>query len=380
MSQSKPNILYLATEYDAPGMRPYARTIINTMWQEGDRVLVVTRYGVDAKAFPTIPADAVTWIEYPTSLISKALFRFWPTSVTNAIKKIVSSCSIDLVYSLTGELILAGSVKKLQREVPLLYTVHDAVYHDYKFSNIFQWFKDRIIIAWPQQRLFRHTHHKVTNSMEQLDQLRRSFPGSDSHYAPFPTLVNDDIVQGSSEVPELKSLLGGYILFFGTLHLYKGVHLLYDAYLAHPELQALPLVIAGTKDIYFERHADEKNVIWINRFVDDSEVADLFSRAAVVVYPYISATQSGVTSIASYFGKPMVLSNLPFFLQTCGDASGVEFFPQGDSDALAAAISRAMQSPSSTRPLYDRQYSTESFRNALMSIVQTIGLHNKPDS
>ena len=50
------------------------------------------------------------------------------------------------------------------------------------------------------------------------------------------------------------------------------------------------------------------------RFIKDSEVRDLFSRAAVVVYPYISATQSGVTSIASYFDKPMVLSDLPFWL------------------------------------------------------------------
>lgn len=369
MSQSKPNILFLATEYDAPGMRPYARTIINNMWQEGDRVLIVTRYGADLTAFPGIPADAFTWIDYPTGLFSKALFRFLPTSVTSALKQMVSRLDIDVVYSLTGELILAGSVRKLQQKVPLLFTVHDAVYHDYKFSNVLQWVKDRLIIARPHRLMLTRTRHQVTNSREQLELVTRLFPDHQVHYAPFPTLVNDVILRGGKQVQELQSVDGGYILFFGTLHLYKGVHLLYEAYLSHPELQSRPLVIAGTKNIYFERRPDEKGVIWINRFVEDSEVADLFSRAAVVVYPYISATQSGVASIASCFGKPMVLSDLPFFRQTCSGYDGVEFFPAGDSEALAAAITRSLQSPGSTSELYQREYAPQVMRETLEGII-----------
>lgn len=369
MSQSKPNILFLATEYDAPGMRPYACTIINTMWQEGDRVLIVTRYGADMNAFPGIPADAFTWIDYPIGLISKALFRFLPTSVTSALKQMVSGQDIDMVYSLTGELILAGSVKKLQREVPLLFTVHDAVYHDYKFSNVFQRMKDSLIIERPHRLMLSRTPHQVTNSREQQELVIRRFPDHQVHYAPFPTLVNEEILNGGKQVQELQSVDSGYILFFGTLHLYKGVHLLYDAYLSHPELQSCPLVIAGTKDVYFDRRPDEKGVIWINRFVDDSEVADLFSRAAVVVYPYISATQSGVVSIASCFGKPMVLSDLPFFRQTCGGYDGVEFFPAGDTEALAAAITRSLNSSGTTSDLYHSEYAPQVMRETLQGII-----------
>ena len=102
-------------------------------------------------------------------------------------------------------------------------------------------------------------------------------------------------------------------------------------------------------------------------------MGDLFSRAAVVVYPYISATQSGVTSIASYYGKPMVLSDLPFFKQTCEGCQGIEFFPAGNSDALATAISRALQCAQvNTRPLYDRQYAPEALRNALDTIISSL--------
>jgi len=172
-------------------------------------------------------------------------------------------------------------------------------------------------------------------------------------------------------VAELKDVPDGYILFFGTVQLYKGVHLLYDAYIHHPELNSRPLVVAGAGTAYFKRENDD-NAIFINRFMEDSELRDLFSRAAVVVYPYISATQSGVTSIASYFGKPMVLSDLPFFKQTCDGSEGVEFFSSGDSEALAAAIGRCLQSPSSSSGLYQRVYSPEAMRTALEGAIGTI--------
>ena len=131
-------------------------------------------------------------------------------------------------------------------------------------------------------------------------------------------------------------------------------------------------MIAGTQNIYFERQANEKNVFFINRFIDDSEVRDLFERASVIVYPYISATQSGVVSIASYFDKPMVLSDLPFFKQTCEGCEGVEFFTTNDRESLAAAIGHTLQSPASTRPLYDREYAPEALVTALDLIIQQL--------
>lgn len=365
------HILFLATEYDAPGMRPYARNIINTMWQAGDHVLIVTRYGADNQAFPNIPASSITWIDYPESTWQRALFRYFPRQLNRSINRIIKTHGIDLAYSLTGELVLACSIGRMQRRIPLLYTVHDAVYHDYKFKSPLHWLKDRLIIALPQQSLFKHTPHKVTNSQAQLELIGRRYPGHKVDYVPFPTLVNEKIAQGGQQVAELKDVRDGYILFFGTVQLYKGVHLLYDAYIHHPELNASPLVVAGTGAAYFKRETAD-NAIFINRFMDDSELRDLFSRAAVVVYPYISATQSGVTSIASYFGKPMVLSDLPFFKQTCDGSEGVEFFSSGDSEALAAAIGRCLQSPSSSSGLYQRVYSPEALRTALEGAIGTI--------
>ena len=79
---------------------------------------------------------------------------------------------------------------------------------------------------------------------------------------------------------------------------------------------------------YLSPKTEQRDIVLINRFVDDKEVRDLFSKAAVVVYPYISATQSGVISIASYFKKPIVLSDVPYFKEVASGYDGVYFFPQ----------------------------------------------------
>lgn len=369
MRSASKHILFLATEYDAPGMHPYAINIINSLWQPGDHVMIVTRHGVEAQAFPEIPADSITWIDYPAGKVQRAVFRYFPKRLNHAIDRVLDTCGISLIYSLTGELVLAPVIKRLQRKLPVLYTVHDAVYHDYKFSSPAAWLKDRMIIAWPQQRLFKHTRNKVTNSCEQLDYITRYYQNHNVHYVPFPTLVNDAIAKGVRQVEELKDAGDGYILFFGTVQRYKGVHLLCEAYRSHPELHSRPLVIAGKGDFYFDGETDGLDVIHINRFIDDSEVRDLFTRAAVVVYPYTSATQSGVTSIAAYFGRPMVLSDLPFFTQTCQGAEGVFFFPNGNADAIAAAIVEALDSQASTTALYEQLYSSEALRTALEEVV-----------
>ena len=371
MNRTRP-ICFLATEYDAPGMRPYARNIINAMWQAGDYVLIVTRYGADNPAFPDIPADNIIWIDYPTGKLSKGIFRFRPKRVLRAIDSLIENQGISLIYSLTEELILADSIRRLQQRVSVLYTVHDASFHDYKSASPVRWLKNKFILARPQRLMLERTAIQVTNSQEQYQHIKDSFPYHKVYFAPFPTLVNDAITQGSKQVDELRDVDDDFILFFGTIHLYKGVHLLYEAYLSHPELQSRPLVIAGSQGIYFQRRPDEHGVTFINRFIDDSEVRDLFTRAAVVVYPYISATQSGVVSIASYFDKPMVLSDLPFFKHTCEGCEGIEFFTAGDSEDLAVALHRTLQSPASTRGLYDSQYTPEALVTALNTIISQL--------
>ena len=109
-----------------------------------------------------------------------------------------------------------------------------------------------------------------------------------------------------------------YILFFGFIRAYKGLDLLINAF-ADTRLRGtgLRLIVAG--EFYeddrpyrelVEKHDLNNEIHFFARFINDSEVTAFFSSADLVVQPYKSATQSGVTQIAYHFEKPMVVTDV----------------------------------------------------------------------
>ncbi|HEV8284117.1 MAG TPA: glycosyltransferase [Chitinophagaceae bacterium] len=113
------------------------------------------------------------------------------------------------------------------------------------------------------------------------------------------------------------------ILFFGFIRKYKGLDILLDAMgilknrIQNSEFRMPKLLIAG------ECYEDEKpydeqinklgirdNIILRTDFIPDSEVKFYLCSADVVVQPYRNATQSGVTPLAYYFEKPMIVTNV----------------------------------------------------------------------
>ena len=109
-----------------------------------------------------------------------------------------------------------------------------------------------------------------------------------------------------------------YMLFFGFIRAYKGLDLLLEAF-AEKNLRngKLKLIVAGEfyendkpyRDI-IAKHDMGSDVILVDRFIGENEVASFFSAADLIVQPYRSATQSGVTQIAYHFGKPMLVTNV----------------------------------------------------------------------
>lgn len=107
------------------------------------------------------------------------------------------------------------------------------------------------------------------------------------------------------------------ILFFGFIRRYKGLDLLLEA-LAIPEVKALQvkLIVAGEfyeeESSYFDlvnKLGIKDEVVFLNKFIPEKEVALLMSAADVLVQPYRHATQSGVTPLAMHFDLPMIVTN-----------------------------------------------------------------------
>ena len=109
-----------------------------------------------------------------------------------------------------------------------------------------------------------------------------------------------------------------YILFFGLVRAYKGLDLLLDAMgRVKDELPNMQLLIAGEfyedEDKYHDqiaRNGLTDRVIIRNEFIPDADLCKYFGAADLIVQPYKSATQSGVTQVAFHFEKPMLVTNV----------------------------------------------------------------------
>jgi D-inositol-3-phosphate glycosyltransferase len=109
-----------------------------------------------------------------------------------------------------------------------------------------------------------------------------------------------------------------YMLFFGFIRAYKGLDMLIEAF-SDKRLRnrKLKLIVAGEfyeddtpyKDL-IKKNDLGNDIIFFDHFIKDSEVPLFFSVADLVVQPYKSATQSGVTQIAFYFEKPMLVTDV----------------------------------------------------------------------
>jgi len=109
-----------------------------------------------------------------------------------------------------------------------------------------------------------------------------------------------------------------YLLFFGIIRDYKGLDILIKAFTdSRLRGRGLKLIVAGE---FYENEAHyrklvkesglENDIIFYDHFINDDEVRLFFSAADLVVQPYKSATQSGVTQIAFHFDKPMLVTDV----------------------------------------------------------------------
>ena len=136
-----------------------------------------------------------------------------------------------------------------------------------------------------------------------------------------------------------------YMLFFGLVRAYKGLDLLLDAFgKVKDQLPNLQLIIAGEfyedEDKYRTQIASNQltdRVIIKNEFIADADLRKYFGAADLIVQPYKSATQSGVTQVAFHFEKPMLVTNVGGLGEIVHDHK-MGYAVEPNVDAIAEAI------------------------------------------
>jgi len=229
-----------------------------------------------------------------------------------------------------------------RRGIPLIFTVHNVIYHYYK-NWLHKAIRDSCLrSAWREcDALLVHT--------EGLREALADFLGAGHP----PISVTPHGVYSRGGPPEREGDGGGVgrarLLFFGVIRPNKGLQVLLRAMERLPQCD---LIAAGEIEddgyrkqaLGLARRLPPGRVELIDRYIEEAGVADLFARSRLVVLPYTSfAAQSGVLHQALAYGRPVVASDVGA-MGECVRRWGIGgVVPPGDERALAEAIERALE-------------------------------------
>ncbi len=170
-------------------------------------------------------------------------------------------------------------------------------------------------------------------------------PGIKNIVLPHPIYNHFGEKRDKEEAIEQLGLLKGFknLLFFGLIREYKGLDILIDA-LSHLD-NTYQLIIAGEPYGDFEPYQEQidnspakERIKLFNRYIPDSEVPLFFSSADLVVLPYRSATQSGISAICYNFEIPMVTTDVGGLKESVGERGTGIVVDKPDGREIARGI------------------------------------------
>ena len=203
------------------------------------------------------------------------------------------------------------------------------------------------------RRLMANLDEVWTLSQEVKDQLLLQKQGLNIRvlfhplYNHFPQLSDKILTRENMGLPPNAQVL----LFFGLVRPYKGLMRLLDVWdeFAVDEPKA-HLLIAGEcygdwtpYQLAIESLNCQDRVLVDQRFIPDDEIGKVFGAADVVVLPYESASQSGVTAMSLHYGIPTIASNVGGLAEYIRPGLTGELFEAQNSSSLVAALQRAIK-------------------------------------
>jgi len=137
------------------------------------------------------------------------------------------------------------------------------------------------------------------------------------------------------------------LLYFGIIRPFKGVEDLLDAFAMLPadEAAGYTLTVVGETWEGWTRpaeliatHPHRDRITFINRYVNDDEVTQLFADADGVVLPYHRSSSSGPLLVAIGNGLPVIVTSVGGLVEAAGSYEGAIFVPPRDPAAIRCAL------------------------------------------
>ncbi len=206
------------------------------------------------------------------------------------IKKIVIKKKIDYVY-VPIQSFWTFFVEKVIGKHCLIYTMHDPIPHQkvdlININNSYCAKKADVIVLLSKE------FNDYVNKRYSPKKIVNLQLGGPQYYV-------EKLNESNTLVQYRKDTIN--FVFHGTINPHKGLYVLAEAYKKLSkkyENITLSIIGSGNFELYSEAFAGLSNVTVINRWLKDDEVASVFNGPNVVaVLPYLTATQSGVVTLA----------------------------------------------------------------------------------
>ena len=185
------------------------------------------------------------------------------------------------------------------------------------------------------------------------DLLRARYGAAEVHHIPHGAYVCPEDLAHPGAPPE-------EVLFFGSLAPFKGLTVLLEAFeLLQRRRPQATLTIAGSDHPRFPGYLETlrqsvlsrnghgpRGVRWLGA-VPEHSLRGLFAQARVVALPYLATTgASSVLYRAAAYGRSVVASDLvDLRAATDEDQLAIDYVPQGNAAALAAALEAQLADP-----------------------------------
>lgn len=269
------------------GMHHYIAQLANAL-EKSSNVHIILPDHLDQRFFES---KNITGIPAGNSFNKVLLRSLLPSTYVHIIKAIKST-NPDIVHFTSSHpwnWIIALLIKK-----PVLYTIHDPKSHS----------GERFYLKYPELFMRKYIDGAFIHSKK----LQKGILSSKIPYFTVPHGRYFFLGGNKSNSSNQKSLL-----FFGRIEKYKGLEYLLKAFSAiqkkYPEWS---LVIAGEGNMHEYTQDIQKitKIKLLNRFIENDEIAQLFSETSCVILPYTDATQSGIPFIAYEHSKPVIATNV----------------------------------------------------------------------
>lgn len=237
--------------------------------------------------------------------------------------------------------VLTRAIKRQTPAPRLIFICHNVLPHE-QGSRLGRWLPPLALrLALPS------ADHYLVHSTADGEILQQYLPQAAFTVTPHPTYA----AVGSAANGKLPATLPDdrpLLLFCGFIRPYKGLDILLDALPLVLAKRPLHLLVAGEfwqgGIAQYQAQIDKlgigAHVTLLDGYLPDEQLAVVMRRAAVVVLPYRSATQSGIIQIAFGHLRPVITTNVGGLAEVVCDGRTGLVVPPEDSVALAYAIER----------------------------------------